>query len=119
MYKVDEFKTRFSFEKRLAESARIIEKYPNRLPIIVEVHKSNNKDIILDRHKYLVPNDLTVAQFIYVIRKRVKMRSETALFIFFNNQLPAASETIGNLYKLYKFKDGFLYSIISLENTFG
>ena len=38
--------------------------------------------------RYLVPSDLTVGQFVYVIRKRIKLSPEKAIFIFTNNVLP-------------------------------
>lgn len=38
--------------------------------------------------RYLVPADLTVGQFVYVIRKRIKLSSEKAIFIFVKNVLP-------------------------------
>lgn len=38
--------------------------------------------------RYLVPADLTVGQFVYVIRKRIKLSSEKAIFIFVDNVLP-------------------------------
>ena len=38
--------------------------------------------------RYLVPADLTVGQFLYVIRKRIKLNSEKAIFIFVDNVLP-------------------------------
>jgi GABA(A) receptor-associated protein len=62
---------------------------------------------------------LTVGQFIYIIRKRTKLDSEKALFVFFNNTLAPISELMGNLYQKSKDKDGFLYATISLESTFG
>ncbi len=36
----------------------------------------------LDKKKYLVPNDLTVGQFYFLIRKRIQLRAEDALFFF-------------------------------------
>lgn len=39
-------------------------------------------------HRYLVPADLTVGQFVYVIRKRIKLSAEKAIFIFVDNVLP-------------------------------
>jgi GABA(A) receptor-associated protein len=39
-------------------------------------------------YRYLVPADLTVGQFVYVIRKRIKLSSEKAIFIFVKNVLP-------------------------------
>ena len=75
------FKNTKSFEKRKNESKHIRQKYPDRIPIICERGKDNNiKDI--DKNKYLVPADLTVGQFIYIIRKRIKMNAEQSLFLF-------------------------------------
>ena len=66
---------------------RIREKYPDRIPVIVE--KAGRSDIPnIDKKKYLVPGDLTAGQFVYVIRKRIKLSPEKAIFIFVNNILP-------------------------------
>ena len=54
----------------------------------------------LDKKKYLVPNDLTVGQFYFLIRKRIQLRAEDALFFFVNNQIPPTSATIGALYQV-------------------
>lgn len=42
--------------------------------------------------RYLVPADLTVGQFVYVIRKRIKLSAEKAIFIFVDNVLPPTGE---------------------------
>lgn len=44
--------------------------------------------IILATCRYLVPADLTVGQFVYVVRKRIKLSAEKAIFIFVKNILP-------------------------------
>ena len=44
---------------------------------------------------------------------------EKLIPLFINNILPSGTDTIGNLYNLHKDNDGFLYIIISKENTFG
>jgi len=48
----------------------------------------------LDECRYLVPADLTVGQFVYVVRKRIKLSPEKAIFIFVKNILPPT----GNIY---------------------
>jgi GABA(A) receptor-associated protein len=113
-----EFKKKYSFEAREAESQKIRDKYPERVPVIVEpaVQSRINK---IDKTKFLVPFDLTVGNFLSVIRKRIKLTPEQALFIFVNNTLPCSSQTIGNVYHDYKEKDGFLYLVYTEENTFG
>lgn len=79
-------------EKRKAEADRIREKYPDRIPVICE--KVDKSDIpTVDKKKYLVPSDLTVGQFVYVIRKRIKLNPEKAIFIFINQILPPTAGT--------------------------
>lgn len=114
----------FEFEKthelndRIAESQRIREKYPDRIPVIVERTDQSDIDKI-DKSKFLVPADLTVGQFVYVIRKRIKLTAEKAIFIFVNGTLPKTSTLMSNLYKTEKSDDGFLYVKYSGESTFG
>ena len=43
--------------------------------------------------RYLVPGDLTVGQFVYVIRKRIKLTPEKAIFVFVGNVLPPTCES--------------------------
>lgn len=92
----------------------------------------------LDKKKYLVPSDLTVGQFYFLIRKRIHLRPEDALFFFVNNVIPPTSATMGSLYQvllqkqpyiviyclsLYKQEhheeDFFLYIAYSDENVYG
>ena len=56
----------------------------------------------LDKKKYLVPSDLTVGQFYFLIRKRIHLRPEDALFFFVNNVIPPTSATMGALYQVRK-----------------
>ncbi|KAK3434569.1 hypothetical protein EUGRSUZ_D02047 [Eucalyptus grandis] len=112
------FKQEHDLEKRRAEAARIREKYPDRIPVIVE--KAERSDIPnIDKKKYLVPADLTVGQFVYVIRKRIKLSAEKAIFIFVDNVLPPTGAIMSAIYEDKKDEDGFLYVTYSGENTFG
>lgn len=113
------FQEENSFEKRKQESEKILKKYTDRLPIIVEVFDTTLPP--LDKSKYLVPNDLTFGQFLFVIRKRLKLSSsEIALFSYTENgTLPVLSQLVGEVYNENKNKDGFLYIHIAGEKTFG
>ncbi|KAL5577165.1 hypothetical protein UlMin_018864, partial [Ulmus minor] len=52
----------------------------------VIVEKAEKNDITnIDKKKYLVPTDLTVGQFVYVIQKRIKLSVEKSIFIFVDN----------------------------------
>lgn len=112
------FKEEHDETKRKSEAARIRAKYPDRIPVICE--KDDRSDIPdIDKKKYLVPADLTVGQFVYVIRKRIKLSPEKAIFIFINNTLPPTASLMSTIYEEQKDSDGFLYITYSGENTFG
>ena len=73
------YKNDHPYEKRAAEAARIREKYPDRIPVICEREPRSNIPPV-DKRKYLIPMDLTVGQFVYVIRKRISIPPEKAIF---------------------------------------
>lgn len=52
----------------------------------------------LDRNKYLVPSDLTVGQFYFLIRRRIALSPNEALFFFVNDTIPPTSVTMSSLY---------------------
>lgn len=110
------FKSKHTLEHRLNESKRILRKYPDRIPVIVE---TGSDDLVLDKSKYLVPVDLTAGQFLYVLRKRIKLRPEQGLYMFVNNTIVTGQSLMSDLYAKHRNDDSFVYFLISLENTFG
>jgi len=111
------YKTRFSLSQRQEEANRVLKKYPDRIPVIVE---SNTKELVIDKNKYLVPAEITIGEFIYVLRKRIKLGPEQGLYIFLNNNIiPNTSTFISRIYANHKEKCGFLFLVITKENTFG
>ncbi|RWW47883.1 hypothetical protein BHE74_00046087, partial [Ensete ventricosum] len=75
--------------KRQAEAARIREKYSDRIPVKISfLCLYNFWTCLMALCRYLVPADLTVGQFVYVVRKRIKLSAEKAIFIFVKNTLP-------------------------------
>lgn len=78
--------------------------------IQVICEKVEKSDIAtIDKKKYLVPADLTVGQFVYVIRKRIKLSPEKAIFIFVDEVLPPTAALMSSIYEEHKDEDGFLY----------
>ncbi len=58
-------------EQRCEVSAKIVEQYPDRVPVIVERDpKARIADI--DKKKFLAPGDIGMAKFISEIRKHIK-----------------------------------------------
>lgn len=112
------FKEEFTLDERKDESCKILNKYPNRIPVIVE--KIINSNIVeITNRKFLVPIDLTLGQFMFVIKKRLKFTPEKALFLFINSKLIPISHTMGDIYDKNKDEDGFLYIGYGSENTYG
>jgi hypothetical protein len=104
-----------------SESAdKMISKYPDRIPVII---RTNNRNIVLDKKKFLVPRDMSCASLMYVIRKHINLNSSEALFLFCDNTLVAGYVPVYDIYENYLIKhtngDKFLYLDISTENTFG
>jgi GABA(A) receptor-associated protein len=102
------------------QSANILTKYKNKVPIIIwEIHDN----IELDKRKFIVSKDLSIGQFLYVIRKRCKISSEEGLFMFIHTPdekviLAPNTGLVGIVYSANNI-GGFLRVSISKENTFG
>jgi GABA(A) receptor-associated protein len=112
------FRNSFSIEDRINESIIMMKKYPDRIPIICEKGLGkDNPDI--DKNKYLVPMDLTVGNFLVVIRKRIKLQPYNALFLMINGSIPPTTANFKELYHRYKDIDGYLYVTYTKENVFG
>ncbi|EOD09965.1 hypothetical protein EMIHUDRAFT_216066 [Emiliania huxleyi CCMP1516] len=71
-----------SFESRRTQALAIRAKHPDRIPVIVEKRPRDATLPLIDKKKFLVPADLTVGQFVYVIRKRIALKPEQAIFLF-------------------------------------
>ena len=55
----------------------------------------------------------------YVIRKRMNLKSEEAIFLFVSDTIPPSSSIIRDIYNRHKDHDGFLYMQYAKENVFG
>ena len=113
------FKKQYSYENRLEESRRVLDKYPDRKPVICEKSKKEYYLPDIDKIKYLVPDDLTLGQFIYVVRQRLHLNPEEALFLFVNNKFIPVSTMFSQVYSQERDPDGFLYLQYTKENVFG
>jgi GABA(A) receptor-associated protein len=113
MFDAEPVKTRY-------EAERVMEKYPGRIPVLVHKNPNSTNTPEIDKHKYLVPMELTIGQLMFVIRKRLKLHPEKALFLFVDNEVACNSHLISSVYdRSQNNADGFLHVIYSCENTFG
>jgi hypothetical protein len=121
-FKIDYNKKEFTEQEKDAikkEVAMIKTKYPEYIPIVLRTKSKSN--IKLNKIKYLVGEDITVVQFLSIIRKKIHdFNKSDSIFLFINNTLPVQHNTLGNLYKQYKDIDThMLFVTVCKENTFG
>lgn len=115
---ISEFEKNVPFEKRLDEATKIMEKYPDRIPVIVE-RGDNKTPEIGDKKKFLVPGDMTFSQLMYIIRKRIKLSPDQAIFFMINDIMPPSYSIMSQIYEEHKSSCKFLIVRYCAENTFG
>uniref|UniRef100_A0A7S3JLX0 Autophagy-related protein n=1 Tax=Euplotes harpa TaxID=151035 RepID=A0A7S3JLX0_9SPIT len=107
------------FEKRKNDCQKIRKKHPHKLPVIVTKEKSS-KYKILEKEKYMIPDDITVGQFQAIIRKRLELAPEYSLFFFINGRImPKQDSLLQDVFERNKNDDGFLYIEYSEERDKG
>jgi GABA(A) receptor-associated protein len=102
------------------------ERFPNRVPVLLEALKGCKIECIGMDSKFLAPDDLQVSHFQFIIRKRLRLapQAETAIFLFLKTAgeqyiLPASTATFQELFEEHGQGQGHLQMVFSSENTFG
>jgi GABA(A) receptor-associated protein len=118
---IDFTKSTFTDEEKLIISKEvelIREKYPHYIPIIV---RTKDDSIVLKKRKFLVGGDITMGQFMFILRKKMdKLKPSEAIFLFVNNMVPSSSSFLSSIYASNKDLDmNMLFITVSKENTFG
>ncbi|XP_004931350.2 microtubule-associated proteins 1A/1B light chain 3C isoform X2 [Bombyx mori] len=105
---------------RKEEVMAIKSKFPTKIPLIVErYHKERNLPT-LDKKKFLVPEDITMSQFLVIIRNRIRVKPNQALYLIINNRsMLSMSLTMAQAYENYGDEDGFLYITYASQEVFG
>lgn len=116
-----EFKRATPLDQRRAVAQRIRDKYPDRVPVIVERATTGAGNVPkAEKSKYLVNCETTVAAMLLEIRRQIKLSSDQALFFFVGNGvLPPTAALLSQIYDRFHDDDGFLYMAYASENTFG
>lgn len=116
---MDNYKLEKTFQQRCDESAKMRSRYPSRVCIFLSKAKGCKLPDV-DKNKFLVPGDMTMGQFIHVIRKRAEIHSSQGIFIFTsNNQAPPSTMSLNDVYRENKDADGFLYLTFDTELVYG
>lgn len=74
----------------------------------------------LDKRKFLVPQELTMCQFVNIIRGRMRISPTRSLYLLVNNRaMVSLSRTISEIYAEHRHTDGFLYVTYASQEVFG
>lgn len=119
------YKDLFSKNDRIAESNRILAKYPTYIPVIIDC---SDKIGTLRKQKFLVPSEVSASHLLHSVRRQFETKKSDAVFMFCNDTLICPTTIMGNIYKDYRLKnnitddgstDKFLYVELHLESVFG
>lgn len=111
------YKLARSFDERQRESRTMVHRHRDRLPVVIEPRGMAPE---VDKRKYMVPKEMPFGQFMLVVRNRMSLGPEQALFFFTSaNVLVSSSTQVGDVYLQSADEDGFLYIFYQVEHTFG
>jgi len=116
MEAVKEFQSR-DIENRKQLLQKLKTAHPNSAFIIAD--RADTRVQKLDKYKFTMPETCTWSEFLCVLRKRIGLNPDEALFVFVNNTLPASIMTMGELSQQAAGPDGFIVALYCKEQTFG
>lgn len=102
------------------EFGKFKERYPDRIPVfMLRATKIDPSFPQLSKNKFLVPKNLTIGMFSYVVRKHLTLPPEKALFLFVGNTLYTTGTLMSDIYAANRSDDGALRIVYMSESAFG
>jgi GABA(A) receptor-associated protein len=84
---IGNYRKNVPFDERKLKATTILNQHSDRIPVVVECSEQLQSVHPLKKNKFIVPFELTLAQFMFVIRKHMKLESTYAIYVFINNKL--------------------------------
>jgi GABA(A) receptor-associated protein len=107
-----------SLQKKLNENANLSKRYPSKIPVIIYTRNKNISEP--EKCKFLIDKNVSIAEFLTVLRKYVKLDPTESIYLFTeDNSIPPSSHLMSQVFDAHKNEDNFLYLEYTLESTFG
>lgn len=112
--------TKYSKMERLQNVKYMIDKYPDRVPIIIKKGSTlYNSEILIKEIPKMFQKDKETLNLVLYIRNSINLNPTDAIYILINDKYPVSlSEKIGDLYDKYNI-DGIMNVVVHKQNTFG
>lgn len=119
------FKTLHTLEERKEKSTELRKNFPKKIPVVIERidTRGSEKLPLLKNREQQIGADMTLGEFVKtILRPSIKLQPDQALIVFIENELPAMSMMMSQLYHQYGEgvdRDGYLYISYIGQSTFG
>jgi microtubule-associated protein 1 light chain len=114
------FKQRRTFGSRVKDAQTVKEKYPDKIPMIIERYGREKNLPTLEQTKFLIPAEFTMCDLVRCIRRRMNLHPNQSFFFLVNDRaLVSNSATVAEVYEREKDDDGFLYVVYASQEMFG
>ena len=99
---------------------KLRKQHSNRIPVLIWEIVNQEIGFTKSTRRFMVQQDTTLGQLMYILRKRINLNSDEGLFVFVGNPpvMVSNAETIGIIHNKYQ-ENGFLKLTLSKESTFG
>ena len=122
MNAIGNFCKELSIKKRKKLNRLVMDKHPEKIPIILEYEETFPHELRTKQCKYLVNNTFRVFEFTSILRTKISIGKSQGLLMYINGEkkiLIEQSKMLSSVYNDNASHDGFLYISLGIENIYG